>query len=419
MNIPSHTYNTVTKTCTVLDATEFPSDILQYSDMEVLQMPGGELTTLPTTIQELKNLRIAFFPGHNFTELPSVLRGCSNLEMVGFRGCRLETVDVDILPVGLRAFVATDNTIRSIDGDVSRLQNLQKIMLTGNQLTALPKQLLECRKLELIRIANNQLAKLPAWIFELPELAWFADSGNPYSFIPPTTPSAQSIALEDIQLEAELGKSANNSVRAATYQDQAIAVKLFGSQLSTDGSTDNELLASLLAGDHPHIPGALHQVVQGDAIAGITMHRMPSMYKNLGRPPDFHSLTRDVYEKDFTPDYTFVAQCLRGVSAALAHLHTRGIAHGDVYAHNIAVDSFGNSKLLDFGAASLYKTGTPEGDARQQLDRRAFSILASELLVHAATSYPAHSLDLQLQRYTEHTLTFQDIAQQMKNLRLS
>ena len=41
------------------------------------------------------------------------------------------------------------------------------------------------------------------------------------------------------------------------------------------------------------------------------------------------------------------------VADALAHLHQRGVMHGDLYAHNILIDPvYGQAQLGDFGAAT-------------------------------------------------------------------
>lgn len=38
-----------------------------------------------------------------------------------------------------------------------------------------------------------------------------------------------------------------------------------------------------------------------------------------------------------------------GVAAALQHMHAQGIAHGDVYAHNVLADAAGDPVLVDYG----------------------------------------------------------------------
>lgn len=96
------------------------------------------------------------------------------------------------------------------------------------------------------------------------------------------------------------------------------------------------------------------------------------MYRILGYPPSFTSITRDTYPpshlSSFARPWTlaFVLSTLSEIACVTTHLHQQGIMHGDLYAHNILVrdsnDSFDSHEvtkpafhaiLTDFGAASL------------------------------------------------------------------
>jgi serine/threonine protein kinase len=110
------------------------------------------------------------------------------------------------------------------------------------------------------------------------------------------------------------------------------------------------------------------------------MGLIPPRYRSLAGPPSLASCTRDVYapELRFTPAQ--VRAITQGTGDALAHLHERGLIHGDFYAHNILVDGDAHALLGDFGAASFL----PEDDARRadalkRIDRRALDVLAGEL----------------------------------------
>jgi len=102
----------------------------------------------------------------------------------------------------------------------------------------------------------------------------------------------------------------------------------------------------------------------------------------LGTPPSLTSVTRDTYPAGAAFSAGFIATAACGVAAAAAHLHSRGIAHGDLYAHNILVDvSSGHAKLGDFGAAFHYgASNTGGGSAYEAIEARAYGILLKELL---------------------------------------
>jgi serine/threonine protein kinase len=75
----------------------------------------------------------------------------------------------------------------------------------------------------------------------------------------------------------------------------------------------------------------------------------------------------------------------RGLADAVAHLHQRGVLHGDVYAHNILWNpDTGDALLSDFGAATVLPLDQPAvRHALQALEVRAFGCLLEELLTHA------------------------------------
>jgi serine/threonine protein kinase len=72
----------------------------------------------------------------------------------------------------------------------------------------------------------------------------------------------------------------------------------------------------------------------------------------------------------------------QSVAAATAHLHSRGLLHGDVYAHNTLWDGeAGEAALSDFGATSILPAGEDK-DAWCRIEVRAWGLLLGELLDH-------------------------------------
>ena len=69
------------------------------------------------------------------------------------------------------------------------------------------------------------------------------------------------------------------------------------------------------------------------------------------------------------------------VASAVAHLHQRGVMHGDLYAHNILIDPVhGQAQLGDFGAATRLPEDQPQLSQRlQALEVRALGCLLEEL----------------------------------------
>jgi hypothetical protein len=59
-----------------------------------------------------------------------------------------------------------------------------------------------------------------------------------------------------------------------------------------------------------------------------------------------------------------------------------------LYGHNILHAHAGACLLGDFGAASMFAPGSPQGDLLQGIEARAFGVLLGELIAHGATPLP-------------------------------
>jgi len=339
---------------------------------------------------------VLFCSGNPFTTLPEVLGRCERLELVGFKSCDIGQVPAAALPPRLRWLILTDNRIESLPPEIGRCGRLQKLMLAGNRLRTLPAELAHCQALEL-RVSANQFAALPGWLSTLPRLSWLAFGGNPCNIGLESTAQLGAPSDElhwcELELQALLGEGASGRIHQATLSRnattrQAIALKVFKGDVTSDGLPRSEVAAWLRAGEHPGLIPVLGRV-QGhpDGAQALAMPLVDAAFGNLAGPPSLESCTRDCYapEARFTPDQALAIA--RSVAAAVAHLHRRGVLHGDLYGHNILHDGRGNAVLGDFGAASLFDPGERETAVRLQgLEARAFGCLLEELIEHAETT---------------------------------
>jgi serine/threonine protein kinase len=111
------------------------------------------------------------------------------------------------------------------------------------------------------------------------------------------------------------------------------------------------------------------------------MARVPASYCSLAGPPSLESCTRDMYPPERRMGLGVVLRMALGIASATAHLHARGVLHGDLYAHNTMVDGQGDALLGDFGAAALYDPARTALAARlQRLEVRALGLLLQELV---------------------------------------
>lgn len=373
------------------DLHEFPEEIFALADsLEILNLSGNRLTRLPAGLPCLRKLRILFCSDNPFTTLPEVLGDCPQLEMVGFKANRIRHLPTAALPPALRWLILTDNQLEHLPDKLGDCTRLQKLMLAGNQLQALPQSLAGLSRLELLRIAANRLDALPGWLSELPQLSWLAFAGNPFSDASEAEILRQHplppIPRSSIELGEILGQGASGIIHRAGWQRpgqpaQTMAAKLFKGSVTSDGLPHSEMAACIAAGEQANlirVAGPLAE--QPGAPPGLLLELIDPTFRVLAGPPSLTSCTRDCYapERRFTVDEAL--RIARGVAAAGAHLHGRGILHGDLYAHNLLVDGAGNCLLGDFGAASFFDPSSVHGQTLQRIEARAFGCLLEELL---------------------------------------
>ncbi|MBU1359803.1 MAG: protein kinase [Gammaproteobacteria bacterium] len=396
--------------------TEFPREILELGDtLEVLDLSGNELTALPDDLHRLHRLRVLFCSNNRFVELPKVLGRCESLDIVGFKANPIQDVPAESLPSSLRWLILTDNRIEQLPASIGRCSRLQKLMLAGNRLSALPPELAHCERLELLRISANRLDALPAWVTRLPRLAWLAFSGNPFdaeaALSATERPSAPAIRWTELELIRPLGEGASGVIHEALWRrvgdaPMPVAVKVFKGAVTSDGWPRSEMAACMAAGAHPRLIPVIGQLTEHPTLAdGLVLGLVDADYVNLAGPPSLQTCTRDVYADELGWNTPTAVRLAQAIASAMAHLHERGVMHGDLYAHNILWNSRGDCLLGDFGAASALPCG---GDgahglvrALQGLDVRAFGCLLEELVARSTADGEAEQQTLRSMKAIE------------------
>ncbi len=367
--------------------TAFPPEIYSLAEsLEILDLSGNALSALPDDLPRLHRLRVIFCSDNQFTTLPSVLGRCERLTMIGFKANRIAHVPAEALPPGLRWLILTDNAVTALPPEIGRCAGMQKLMLAGNRLAALPDALAHCRRLELLRIAANELTALPDWLTDMPRLSWLAFGGNPFSAPLERQALARSpvppVPWPSLAPGRKLGEGASGVIHEAVQHGAgAVAVKLFKGAVTSDGLPQSEMAACIAAGRHPDLIPVLGRIHgHPDHAQGLVMPLIDPAYGNLAGPPSLESCTRDVYPDHQRFDAGAALRIAYGVASAAAHLHARGILHGDLYGHNTLHCSRGRALLGDFGAASLFDPASAHAVGLQRLETRAFGCLLEELL---------------------------------------
>ena len=377
--------------------TELPREIFALADtLEVLNLTGNQLSSLPDDLPRLHRLRVIFCSDNAFTTLPPVLGSCGQLEMVGFKANRIAHVPAESLPPRLRWLILTDNAVEALPHNLGQRPRLEKLMLAGNRLSTLP-DLSACGDLALLRLAANRLETLPGWVLSMPSLAWLAVGGNPvFHTLSHRLHRADipQIPWENLCMHRVLGEGASGVIHKATWTSSEqlsteVAVKLFKGSITSDGLPDSEMAATLAAAGHPGLVG-VHGLVHNpaDTTPGLVLPLLDPSFQPLAGPPSFASCSRDVYPDGFDISVDKLLIIARSVAGAVAHLHARGLLHGDLYGHNILWNTADRALLSDFGAASFFDPDDrATAVALQRLEVRAFGCLLEELL--AAVDNPA------------------------------
>jgi hypothetical protein len=366
--------------------TSFPEEIFELADtLEILDLSRNRLTSLPADFGRLKKLRILFCSENLFTAFPEVLADCPLLDIVGFKANIIDTVPARSLNSNLRWLILTDNRIKELPAEIGACSRMQKLMLAGNRLESLPRHLAQCRNLSLLRISANRINELPAWLLSMPKLSWLAFSGNVFSgeYAVATVPI---ISWSDLEIKSLLGEGASGIIYKADWNRGAltneVAVKIFKGSVTSDGLPEDELNTSIAAGNHLGLIPIIGEIKNHpDDRSGLVMELIPGDFYNLGLPPTFESCTRDVLKSGTKLTEQSVIKIARTIASAAAYLHSKGIMHCDLYAHNILVDDHGNALLGDFGAASFYDlTDLGRALALQRLEVSAYGYLLEDLL---------------------------------------
>lgn len=425
----------------------FPLEILDLGPtLEHLDLSGTGLASLPVDFgHRLPNLKIAFFSQCAFDTFPQALAACPQLEMVAFRGNAMVSIPQDALPPRLRWLILTDNKLTALPASIGKCERLQKCMLAGNQLCFLPSEMANCRKLALLRLSANRLHSLPDWLLDMPKLAFISFAGNPCSTLSQqnetTCPHGVSkaklshVPWSSLEIQHTLGEGASGIISRGLWHiesstTQEVAIKIFKGSLTSDGRPEDEMEACIAAGQQENIIDVLGRIhdhpeeATGVFKGGLIMELIPPHYRTLGHPPSLQTCTRDTYPAGASLSLTSGLNMLTGIASAASHLHSNGISHGDLYAHNILTTEEGHALLGDFGAATVH--GCSASPMLEQVEVLAYAHLVEDvlgLLPSSADEQVVHKLRDIHQRCAVTTVaarpSFDEIMKALRTLRES
>lgn len=362
----------------------FPKEILALSEtLEVLDLSDNQLSELPDNIAQLKKLRILFFARNSFTVFPAILAKCPSLSMIGFKSNQITKVPEQAFPPKLNWLILTDNKINELPKTIGKCQWLQKCALSGNRIEVLPPEMANCKNLELLRVSANSLNAIPEWLFTLPKLSWVAFGGNPATHQMPINNSLDVFNWNTFEIKNRIGEGASGFISKAFWLSKKtdVAIKVFKGAVTSDGLPEDEMKIAIAAGTHTNLIPILGKITAHPVgKSALVMQLITSDYINLGNPPSLESCTRDTFSKTNVYKSDALLKIAKGMASVCAQLHTKGINHGDFYAHNILINKNADSILGDFGAASPYNISAVCAKNIERVEVRAFGCLLEDLL---------------------------------------
>jgi len=155
---------------------------------------------------------------------------------------------------------------------------------------------------------------------------------------------------------------------------------VFGQAISADGLPEDELDANQAVGNHAGLIPLLGTITDAPpGQKGLVMAYIPTDYAPLGKAPDMATLVRDVFGPDQTLDAPALGRLAYDLADTLAYVHSKGVMHGDVYAHNVLGAPGKRAILGDFGCGVVYDPARDDG-RRERLDVRGFGYLLDDFL---------------------------------------
>mmetsp|Transcript_15020 Transcript_15020/g.27041 ORF Transcript_15020/g.27041 Transcript_15020/m.27041 type:complete len:457 (+) Transcript_15020:127-1497(+) len=365
--------------------SEVPKEVCLCTQLYKLDMGCNKISNLPKELVQLKALRILFLTSNAFTQIPKVLCEMKDLRMLSLMRNQIQTMDCNDLPAKIQWLIMTDNNIGEIK-NFGRLSCVRKLMLSHNHLDQIPDDIKDCESLQMIRLANNKFESIPKSLFTAPNLAWLAISGNPITRKLVEGASGKmsestTIDYETLEFGDALGEGSGGKVRNAMWKKEMkkVAVKEYRGSRFSDGTAKDEWLLNRSLPKHDNVLVSLGSF--SEPHLGLVLPLMENA-TSVGGPPSLDSCTRDTHPRDMQNTQFYSTQYVTKVALAVCNgarlLHSRCIAHGDIYLHNTLHNPSGSIKLSDFGAAFHYpKELSAEVEG---LEVRSFGFLILDLL---------------------------------------
>ncbi|KAK3225519.1 hypothetical protein Dsin_005381 [Dipteronia sinensis] len=170
-------------------ATWKANQISRWRSTGIVALRDAKLKTFPDEVLDLeKAVRTLDLTHNKLADIPLEISKLTNMQRL----------------------VLADNLIARLPVNLGKLQSLKVMTLDGNQITSLPDELGQLVRLERLSISGNMLACLPETIGSLRNLVLLNVSNNKLKFVPESVGSC--FSLEELQADDNLIEDLPSSV---------------------------------------------------------------------------------------------------------------------------------------------------------------------------------------------------------------
>lgn len=169
--------------------TDFPKQLMTYSQLQMLDLSQNQLTSISSQICELKMLRTLICANNQLDDnsLPKDFGSnlANNLRVLSLSGNLFQKIPQQILELkSLKSLYLGSNAIEEVPRDIYQMESLRLLYLGGNQLESLPEEVGRLKHLESLSLCENKLRSLPTTIVQLKSLRSLALHRNQLTTLP-------------------------------------------------------------------------------------------------------------------------------------------------------------------------------------------------------------------------------------------
>lgn len=153
------------------EVSELPKEILNFPNLEELNVYYGKLNQLPEWIGQLSSLKTLTIQSCQLSTIPESIGKLKNLVYLSVGYNQLRSIPESIGELSqLLSLNLRSNLLQTLPESIGKLTKLQTLYLPSNQLTALPESIGGLIDLPELWVASNQLKGLPESIGKLKKL---------------------------------------------------------------------------------------------------------------------------------------------------------------------------------------------------------------------------------------------------------